>query len=319
MQDAHVFHASISNIQLHEQVSNFWQQENITNDVVYTIEEAECERHFFKNVILLAQGKFAVKLPVKKFLISKLGNFKEIALRRLMNLEKRFEHDSHLKDEYSRFIQEYLSLGHMRKVDASLDKDSTYFYLPHHCVYKRSEEVPKIRVVFDASCKTSTGLSLNDALMIGPVVQQDLISILMRFRMFAVAFVADIVKMYRQVLIHPSQIQLQRILWRNNADCNIDVYELLTVTYGTSSASYLATRCLKYLAELYAVRFPVGAKHVQRDVYVDDLLTGADTVQDAMLIRDEVIQLLKLGSFELSKWASNEPTLLENINSQRIR
>lgn len=86
----------------------------------------------------------------------------------------------------------------------------------------------KIRVVFDASCKTTTGISLNDALMVGPVVQQDLISIF-----FSYVFSADIIKMYRQVLVDPSQTQLQRILWRNSAD-NVDVNELLTITYGTS-------------------------------------------------------------------------------------
>jgi len=38
---------------------------------------------------------------------------------------------------------------------------------------------------------------------------------------------------------------------------------------------------------------------------------GADTVNELKLIRDETIQLLKLGVFELSKWASNCSELLE--------
>lgn len=66
-------------------------------------------------------------------------------------------------------------------------------------------------------------------------------------------------------------------------------------SHGTSSASYLATRCLKHLAEQHSSRYPVGSAHVKRDFYVDDLLTGADTIQGAKLIRDETIQLLQLG------------------------
>jgi len=70
----------------------------------------------------------------------------------------------------------------------------------------------------------------------------------MRFRFFIYVITADIIKMYRQILMHPSQTRLQRILWRNNLFANVDTYELTTVTYGTASASFLATRCLKHLA-----------------------------------------------------------------------
>lgn len=178
------------------------------------------------------------------------------------------------------------------------------------------DKMSKIRVVFDASCKTTTGISLNDALMVGPVVQQDLISILIRFRFFSYVFSADIIKMYRQVMVDPSQTHLQRILWRNDPADKVDVYELLTITYGTSSASYLATRCLNYHADQYASEYPVGAREVKRGFYVDDFLSGADTLREATIIRDEIIELLELGSFKLSKWASNCPDLLKNIKDR---
>lgn len=200
----------------------------------------------------------------------------------------------------------------MRKLSPQTEVDSISFYLPHHCVFKSN----KIRVVFDASCKTAAGLSLNDALMVGPVVQQDLISVLIRFRCFIYVFSADIIKMYRQILVDPSQICLQRILWRDESSNNVDTYELLMVTYGTSSASYLATRCLNYHTDQYATRFPIGSREVKRGFYVDDLLSGADTLHEATRLRNELIELLKLGSFELSKWASNCPVLLEGMKDR---
>jgi len=157
----------------------------------------------------------------------------------------------------------------------------------------------------------------------GPIVQQDLISILMRFRFFTYIITADIIKMYRQILMHPSQTRLQRILWRNDPSANVDTYELTTVTYGTASASFLATRCLKHLAEQHAHQFTRGSACVLRDFYVNDMLTGADTINELKLIRDETIQLLnfkqlKLGAFELSKWASNCPELLETNNRDHL-
>jgi len=257
-----------------------------------------------------------VKLPIREHLISKLGDSRNIALRRLKSLENRFTRDPELRDKYAKFIHEYIALGHMRLVDSPPDENSVNFYLPHHSVLKETNQGSKLRVVFDASCKSATGISLNDTLLVGPVVQQDLTSILMRFRTFRYVFTADIIKMYRQILIDPSQSCLQRILWRDDPDLNINTYELTTVTYGTASASYLATRCLKHLADQHSSKYPIGSIHVKRDFYVDDLLTGAHTICDAKQIRDEVIQLLQLGSFELSKWASNCSELLEPIQNR---
>ena len=183
-------------------------------------------------------------------------------------------------------------------------------YLPHYGVIKGTGPGAKLRVVFDASCKTSTGISLNEALRTGPVIQQELISILMRFRTFAYVIVADIIKMYRQILLHESQTHLQKIVWREDPSSPIGEYELLTVTYGTSSASFLATRCLQHLAQKHAGEYAMGSRCVLQDFYVDDLLTGANTLPEARRVREEVVALLKQGQFELGKWASNCRELL---------
>ncbi|XP_024888613.1 uncharacterized protein LOC112465335 [Temnothorax curvispinosus] len=312
-------HAVVSNAELHEQLGHFWQQEEVTNkSVSLTAEESYCEQQFLKTVSRTPQGQFVVQLPLRENMVNRLGDSREVALKRLLNLEKCLSRDPLLRERYEHFLREYESLNHMMEIDVPPSEDSTPFYLPHHGVYKNSDNSAKLRVVFDASCKSSSGLSLNDVLIVGPVVQQDLASILMRFRTFAYVFTADIVKMYRQILVAPSQTHLQRILWRDNADSSVKTYELITVTYGTSSASYLATRCLKHLAELFRTDFPVGSKHVERDFYVDDILTGADTIENAKRIRDEVVQLLRLGAFQLSKWASNCPLLLENVDNPHL-
>ncbi|XP_020297156.1 uncharacterized protein LOC109861769, partial [Pseudomyrmex gracilis] len=315
----HSCHAVVTNVQLHEQLSRFWQlDQNFDQVNSYTINENLCEQHFLKNVTRNSQGRFVVKLPIKEQVLRRLGDSRDIALKRLRSLERRFQRDPDLKDQYTRFIKEYLSLGHMRLLDSQSVDDSMSCYLPHHCVYKVTSQSRKLRVVFDASCKTSSGVSLNDALMIGPVVQQDLMFILIRFRSFRYAFTADIVKMYRQVLLDPSQTRLQRILWRDNPNDRVDAYELTTITYGTLSASYLATRGRVPFdhTEQHSSQFPVGSSRVKRDFYMDNLLTGADSLVEARLARDKIVKLLQLGLFELSKWASNCPELLENLEDR---
>ncbi|GFY30538.1 DUF1758 domain-containing protein [Trichonephila clavipes] len=55
--------------------------------------------------------------------------------------------------------------------------------------------------------------------------------------------------MYRQILVDPNQRDLQRIMWKTSADAPVKTYKLATVTYGTVSAPFLATRTLRALAD----------------------------------------------------------------------
>lgn len=89
------------------------------------------------------------------------------------------------------------------------NKAESEFYLPHHAVLKESSTTTKVRVVFDGSAKTSTGYSLNDLLLVGPVVQQEILAIAIRFRKHRIAIVANAEKMYRQVLTARADSALQ--------------------------------------------------------------------------------------------------------------
>lgn len=111
------------------------------------------------------------------------------------------------------------------------------FYCPHHAVIKESLTT-KLRVVFDGSAKSTSGHSLNDLLMTGPSIQQDLFSIICRFRTHNIVLTGDITKMYRQILVDESQTGLQRIIWRCDPSEQLQTYELQTVTYGTAPASF---------------------------------------------------------------------------------
>lgn len=71
------------------------------------------------------------------------------------------------------------------------------FYLPHHGVLNDLSSTTKLRVVFDGSTASSTGVSLNDILHAGPTVQNDLFTILIRFRRHIYAVCADIENMHR--------------------------------------------------------------------------------------------------------------------------
>ncbi|XP_055527073.1 uncharacterized protein LOC129719703 [Wyeomyia smithii] len=225
---------SCATADIRDLLARFWDHESCHSKSTYSPEESACEDLFARTTTRDEDGKYVVTLPKKDYLLKQLGESKSIALKHFLGLEIRFELKPEWKAQYKDFIAEYLKLGHMRPVSEETEPSPAY-YLPHHAVIKPDSLTTKLRVVFDASCKTSTGISLNDALMVGPVVQEDLLSISIRFHLHRIAVVADVVKMYRMVKVHPHDQHLQRILWRNTPDEPIGTYELTTVTYGTAS------------------------------------------------------------------------------------
>lgn len=168
--------------------------------------------------------------------------------------------------------------------------------------------------MFNASSITTNGSSLNDHLLAGPKLQTDLASVILHWRNYKYVFVADIAKMYRQIRVDDRDIDFQRILWRDTQTDQILDYQLLTVTYGMACAPFLALRVLQQLVSDEGQRFLLAARVLRNNIYVDDLLFGANDLAFAKRTREELIALLQCGRFELQKWASNSATFLADID-----
>ncbi|GFW75215.1 uncharacterized protein TNCV_449191 [Trichonephila clavipes] len=119
--------------------------------------------------------------------------------------------------------------------------------------------------------------------------------------------------MYRQILVADEDQKYQQILWRNNSSENIRTYKLKTVTYGLASASFLATRCIKQIA-LDDKDNPNLSRVLQEDIYMDDLLSGADTPNNAISICKDIAHVLSTRGFHLRKWNSNSTEFLAQFS-----
>lgn len=168
-------------------------------------------------------GKIVVTIPLKDNLYS-LGESKPVAIRRFYALEKRLEKSPEIKRAYTDFMDDYRNLGHMTEITDN--SDVLEYFLPHHHVLRESSITTKLRVVFDGSFKTSSNKSFNDVQYIRHMWQSDLFPILIRFRRYKFVAIADIEKMYRQILVHPSQRALQKIVWRDNQDEKLLYFQL---------------------------------------------------------------------------------------------
>ncbi|XP_008189612.1 uncharacterized protein LOC103311696 [Acyrthosiphon pisum] len=210
-----------------------------------------------------------------------------MATSRFINIERRLQRDEQLRVEYVKFMKEHLDMGHMREVTTEEELFKKAYYLPHHPVLKSSSLTTKTRVVFDGSARTTSRLALNDVLMRGPTVQEDIFSILVRFRRHQYVITADIEKMFRQIMITPEYCHLQRILWRANP-----------IT----------------LAEEIEKENPKVAEVINRDFYMDDLMTGCDTVEECMQLQRHITVILESARLPLRKWCSNSHLIIANIS-----
>ncbi|XP_017490985.1 PREDICTED: uncharacterized protein LOC108379170 [Rhagoletis zephyria] len=164
-----------------------------------------CERLCINTVSSKPSGRIVVRLPFKDD-PSYLGASYNTALRRFIAQEGRLTKSPQLRSQYVEFMNEYEGLGHMSAVE-NPNLRNPHYYIPLHCVLKPTSTTTKLRVVFDASCRTTTQKSLNELEMVGPTIQCDLI--LLRFRLYRFVLTADIVKMYRQVLMHEEDRKFQ--------------------------------------------------------------------------------------------------------------
>ncbi|CAK9799145.1 hypothetical protein ANTPLA_LOCUS1910 [Anthophora plagiata] len=294
--------------ELEAQITKFWELEECSVQRHLSAEEKQCEYHYQRHTQRDNLGRYIVRFPFKEG-AGKFGDSYKGALKRFYSLERKLEGQDELHKQYSEFMAEYLKLGHM----SIIEKDTIHegLYLPHHAVIKTTSTTTKLRVVFDASAKTSSGVSLNDTLLVGPTIQDDIFQLISRFRLHNYVLTADIEKMFRQIKMHPEDTVFQKILWRDSCNEPIKVFRLNTVTYGTASAPFLAVRTLKQLAIDEGHAFPLAAEALERDFYMDDLLTGANTISQAIELREQLIKLLKLGGFNLRQWSSNEPMLVQ--------
>ncbi|GFS54632.1 uncharacterized protein TNCV_2749251 [Trichonephila clavipes] len=298
-------HCGLIKGDLNQTLKMFWELENVEVERTKNEEAIFCEDHFLKTHSRDEEGRYVVKNEPNC-----LGESRDIALKRLNALWTRLIRDPQYLKLYRDFIHEYDQLGHMKEVVAEHDNSEVAYYMPHHGVLRPEKSTTKLRVVFNATNPTSNGLSLNSIQYNGGLVQNDLFTIMIKFREHPYAFTADVKIMYRMILIHESQQPLLRILWKESPEDPVKTFEMKTVTYGTVSA---ATSTLLQLSRDEEKNFPLAAPVLRENFYMVDVLCGAASLMEAKVLKNQLSGILKKGGMELHKWGSNHPEMASNI------
>ena len=230
-------------------ISRFWKVEEPPDQPsLFTPTEELVQHHYAETHTYVPEpGHYVVKLPRKNDQ-STLGPSRAQAIDRFMSNERSLIRKGTHK-QFQAVVREYLDLKHAEPVPPSDQSAQTeHYYLQMHGVTKASSTSTKLGVVFDASARTTTQLSLNDILHAGPTIQPTLEHILFQFRTHSIAITADISKMYRSVHLHPKDRDLHRFIWTEDPSVPLKDYRMTRVTFGVTASPYLAIKTLQQTA-----------------------------------------------------------------------
>ena len=219
--------------------------------------------------------------------------------------------------QYDSIIRDQIDKGVIEKADSSLD--GVKHYLPHHAVVNPHKPTTQLRVVYDASAKTKReNKSLNECLYRGPVMLNDLCCLLMRFRLHRIAIVADIEKAFLQIGLQPNQRDVTRFLWLKDSDQsrvesgNIQDHRFCRVPFGLISSPFLLVATIESHLESYESEV---ATKLKNDIYVDNVITGADYVESAIQVYREAKSIFKEASMNIREWISSNAEVNKVIDS----
>ena len=289
-------------------LTKLWELDRVPEASCLTQEEQSALDQF-DNSCQRIDRRYSVSLP-RTTSPPELGDSRRQALSRLYANERTLDTKKKLLP-FQDVVREYFTLDHAEDVPSDELTKSAY-YLPVHAVIKDSSTSTKVRAVFDASARTSTGSSLNDQLLAGPNLYPPLSDVLIRFRCHTSAVSADISKMFREILLNAEERDWHRFLYRNT-DNTIREARMKRLTFGVKSSPFIATQVLRHHATTHLESHPTAANIILTDFYVDDVLTGAPTTDQAFQLFNDLRSLLSDACMDLRKWRTNDPALRKLI------
>lgn len=172
---------------LDDTLKKFWDLEAIG----IKTEESSVYEEFTQNIVF-HDGRYCVHLPWKGYHPPLPDNF-NLCQTRLFGLIKRLRQSPHILREYGKIIKDQISKGIIKIIEDpwTFAKIGKLHYLPHHGVIQEDKSMTKLRIVYDASART-TGPSLNNCLYAGPPFGQRIADILACFQIYPLGLIADI-------------------------------------------------------------------------------------------------------------------------------
>ena len=299
---------------------HYWSVENYgtisKNDPIMMSKDEKRTMSILQTSTVLKNQRYEIPLLWKED-HPKLPKNKELALQRLYSLEKKLQKSPELEEKYSDAMKEYTDKGYAIKLsEREANKTSNITnYIPHHCAL-HPKKPNKVRVAFDASAKYKND-TLNNHLLKGPDLINNLVSILIQFRPGKYAVTADIEQMFHQVKVKKSDQDALRFLWRFLKTEKPKEYAMTVHLFGKNDSPCCSNYALKQCAKDQLQSENV-IECVDNNFYMDDFVKLTSSEKYLLQICQVIIKVLASANFTLHKWITNSSLICETLPRSEV-
>lgn len=247
------------------------------------------------------------------------NNFPAVYHRQVAQEKKLSKEPTSLK-AYNENFMELVNKKYVRPA-TERDMSTTWrnvWYLPMSLHVNQNKQPIKYRNVYDASARYK-GTSLNENLLMGPNLLVNILAPLMRMRMYKYAFTADVKSMFHQVMISEEDQQCQRVMWRYDHSQPLQVYIQQVMLFGPKCSPFASQIVKNETADRWSQKYPNATKALKEYTYMDDLLYSEPTLESAVEIASQCIEILKSINWDLVNFQSNSTKLLQEISQNNVK
>ncbi|GFW35498.1 integrase catalytic domain-containing protein [Trichonephila clavipes] len=244
------------------------------------LHERDQALEIFKETVEFEKSRYILQLPFRKF-YNELSDNYPLAKQRFENLWRRFGHDLELYLQYREIIRDYTEQGIIEEVKTEITDNKLkrpVYYLPHQAIKKR--------------------------------------------RLNAIAFCSDIKQAFLQIRLAHEHKDAVRFLWSNDEPCvhkmpKLQVYRLYRVNFGVSSSLFLLAATIRHHIEKYKHEFPDTVELLDKNFYVDDLISGGNEYE-ALQTSRRAKNIMEAAGMDLRKWITNDANLMEQWKKENF-
>lgn len=269
------------------------------------VPEEQVIESFRKGITRTSSGRYSVDLNLNDKITS-LSDNRFVCLKQFQSLIKKLNSNPDMKKLYFDEVNFFLEKGFAEILPPN---EVPRYFLPHFPVVNPDKQSYKVRPVFNASSHARGKLSLNDCIVDTPNLLISSIHILVNFRRHRIALIADISKAYLMIEVNPHHRNFLCFFWLKSCSSEPCVFRMTSNTFGVKDSQFNAIMVIREHARSFQSKYPKAVAALLNDLYMDDLLTGADTEEEVECLKNQIIEILGSAKMELKKWCSNSPDI----------